>query len=333
MIGQTPPQEDPVFIQATSSSSISEFAWVLALLAALAVFAWVRRVRSERQELLRRDTCQVDPQDGSATPETLTSIPDSLSDEEYFDLAKTLLRQAKSVLIITGAGISADSGLPTYRGIGGLYNEAAPDGTPIQAAISGVTLHQRPALVWHHLTALERLSRVALPNAGHLAIAEYQRMNPNCWLMTQNIDGLHLRAGSPAERVLEVHGSVREASCMACDEQYAWPENISSEKGPSPCTSCGGQIRPAVVLFGEMLPENIQRTLHSKILGGSFDVVLSVGTSFAFPYIKRPLTKARGNGGFCIEVNSGRSAAEGLAHTVIRASAAEVLPLLLGSGA
>lgn len=101
------------------------------------------------------------------------------------------LQRAERMLIITGAGLSADSGLPTYRGLGGLYNGHTPEGIPIEAALSGSMLQRNPALCWKYLAELGRACLSAQPNAGHYAIAELQRRKPHCWVLTQNIDGYH----------------------------------------------------------------------------------------------------------------------------------------------
>ena len=112
------------------------------------------------------------------------------------------IKQAERILLITGAGLSADSGLPTYRGVGGLYNGHTAEGLPIEAALSGYMLQRDPALCWKYLAELGKACLGAQANAGHYAIAELQRRKPQCWLLTQNIDGYHRAAGSPMERVM-----------------------------------------------------------------------------------------------------------------------------------
>ena len=107
------------------------------------------------------------------------------------------LAAAERILVITGAGLSADSGLPTYRGLGGLYNGHTAEGLPIEAALSGPMLQRDPALCWKYLAELGKACLGAQANAGHHAIAELQRRKPGCWLLTQNIDGYHRAAGSP----------------------------------------------------------------------------------------------------------------------------------------
>ncbi len=103
-----------------------------------------------------------------------------------------------------------------YRGLGGLYNGETEDGLPIEVALSGPTLRRDPALCWKYLAEIGRACLQAEPNAGHVAIAELQRRKPGAWVLTQNIDGFHRRAGSPPDRLIEIHGQLSPLSCMGC---------------------------------------------------------------------------------------------------------------------
>ncbi|WP_426140743.1 NAD-dependent deacylase [Pseudomonas sp. DWP3-1-2] len=212
------------------------------------------------------------------------------------------LRHARRILIITGAGLSADSGLPTYRGVGGLYNGQTPDGLPIEVALSGPMLRRDPGLCWKYIAQLGKACLGAQPNAAHYAIAQLQRQKPECWVLTQNIDGYHRAAGSPPERLIEIHGQLAPLYCQSCAAQD--PELIEHLDRPLPplCRECGGVLRPSVVLFEEMLPEQALETLHQEMAKG-FDAVLSIGTTASFPYILEPLLRARVCGGFTAEIN------------------------------
>ena len=132
--------------------------------------------------------------------------------------AAEALRQAERILFITGAGLSADSGLPTYRGVGGLYNGHTEDGLPIEAALSGPMLELNPGLCWKYLAEIGRACLAGKPNAGHLAIAELQNRKPGCWVLTQNVDGYHRAAGSPPQRLIEIHGTLAPLFFMSCGE-------------------------------------------------------------------------------------------------------------------
>jgi NAD-dependent deacetylase len=238
------------------------------------------------------------------------------------------IKQAERILLITGAGLSADSGLPTYRGLGGLYNGHTAEGLPIEAALSGSMLQRDPALCWKYLAELGRACLGAQANAGHYAIAELQRRKPQCWLLTQNIDGYHRAAGSPMERVIEIHGELAPLYCQSCGAVDAELAEHLSRPLPPKCRQCAGVLRPPVVLFEEMLPEQAIETLYAEVRKG-FEVVISVGTSASFPYIVEPLLRARQNGGFTVEINPQRTDLSGRVHVHLQGRALDVLPVLL----
>ncbi len=245
------------------------------------------------------------------------------------DKAARALAAAERLLIITGAGLSADSGLPTYRGLGGLYNGATDDGVPIEVALSGPTLQRQPALCWKYLAEIGRACLRAEPNAGHFAIAEWQRQRPGTWLLTQNIDGFHRRAGSPPERLIEIHGELAPLSCMACGEIDRRPlASLLDEPLPPRCEVCAGVLRPAVVLFEEMLPERALARLQEQSRIG-FDAVLVVGTTASFGYILEPIWRARQSGGLVVEVNLQPTDINPLANLSLQGRAADVLSHLL----
>ncbi|HZX19303.1 MAG TPA: Sir2 family NAD-dependent protein deacetylase, partial [Pseudomonas sp.] len=173
------------------------------------------------------------------------------------------LKQAERILLITGAGLSADSGLPTYRGLGGLYNGHTAEGLPIEEALSGSMLQRDPALCWKYLAELGKACLGAQANAGHYAIAELQRKKPECWLLTQNIDGYHRAAGSPMERVIEIHGELAPLYCQSCGAVDAELAEHLERPLPPKCRQCAGVLRPPVVLFEEMLPEQAIDTLYT----------------------------------------------------------------------
>ncbi len=238
------------------------------------------------------------------------------------------IQRAERILIITGAGLSADSGLPTYRGLGGLYNGLTEEGLPIEAALSGPMLQRDPALCWKYLAQLGVACLNASPNAGHAAIAALQRIKPECWVLTQNIDGYHRAAGSPAERLIEIHGELAPLFCQSCGAEA--PELAAHLQRPLPprCAQCGGVLRPPVVLFEEMLPEDAIGRLYDQVRQG-FDVVLAVGTTASFPYIVEPLVEASRNGGFTVEVNPQSTEISRWVDARLLARASDVLPELL----
>ena len=247
--------------------------------------------------------------------------------QEILRVAKAIAA-AERILIITGAGLSADSGLPTYRGLNGLYNGLTAEGMPIEEALSGPVLQRQPAVCWKYLAELGRACLNAQPNAGHLAIAELQRLKPDCWVLSQNIDGFHRRAGSPAERLIDIHGQLEPLYCQSCGaDGHALVDFLAGDLPPR-CPSCGGVLRPPVVLFEEMLPEQAIDQLYCELRKG-FDVVLVVGTTANFPYIYEPVLRTRQAGGFTVEINPGHTA---LSHSVdvrLEGTALDVLERLL----
>ncbi|MDH0893078.1 MULTISPECIES: NAD-dependent deacylase [unclassified Pseudomonas] len=247
--------------------------------------------------------------------------------EEIIRVARAI-QGAERILVITGAGLSADSGLPTYRGLGGLYNGLTAEGLPIEAALSGPMLQRDPALCWKYLAQLGEACLGAVPNAGHAAIAELQRRKPGCWVLTQNIDGYHRAAGSPAERLIEIHGELAPLFCQSCGAEDAELAEHLRRPLPPRCARCGGVLRPPVVLFEEMLPENAIGRLYDQVRQG-FEVVIAVGTTASFPYIVEPVVQASRYGGFTVEVNPRETDISRRVDLRLAGRASDVLPELL----
>ena len=199
------------------------------------------------------------------------------------------LRAARSLLVITGAGMSADSGLPTYRGIG----------VPIEVALSGEMLRRRPEVAWKHIARIEASCRGAVPHDGHRALVAFEDRIARVCVLTQNVDGLHTDAGS--SNVIEIHGNVHGLRCTGCGRAWRVADYAGLSIPPS-CEVCHAAVRPEVVLFGEMLPTLAVGALERELAIG-FDAVMTIGTSSAFPYIVGPVVAAARRGGLTIEVN------------------------------
>lgn len=236
-----------------------------------------------------------------------------------------LVRAAERILFITGAGVSADSGLPTYRGIGGLYDrEVTDEGFPIEVALSGAMLRDRPEVCWKYIHQIEAACRGATFNRAHEIIAQIERRVPGTWVLTQNVDGFHARAGS--RNVIEIHGNVEHLVCTKC----TWSERVTSFEGLTPppkCPGCDALVRPKVVLFGEMLPEDAVGALQRELDEG-FDLVFSIGTTSVFPYIAAPVVLARRAGIPTIEINPGETEVSGLVAHRLRCGAAAAMEAL-----
>ncbi len=230
----------------------------------------------------------------------MTGHPLSPETEEHIARVTDLLRDAKSILFITGAGISADSGLPTYRGIGGLYNDLeTPEGIPIEVALSGQMMRTNPALTWKYIHQIESACRGAAYNRAHEVLALAEQRFERVWVLTQNVDGFHRKAGSV--NVIDIHGDVHDIICTWCS--YRRRAEDFSDLAPNPrCPGCDGNLRPDVVLFGELLPLEKVAVMEQELAKG-FDVVFSIGTTSVFPYIAGPVIEAKRQGGRTVESN------------------------------
>lgn len=246
--------------------------------------------------------------------------------ETALDDIAECLAQARRVLFITGAGISADSGLPTYRGVGGLYNDTHTDeGLAIEEALSGEVFALRPDITWKYLAQIEANCRGARPNAAHLAIAALEGEGRRVMVFTQNIDGLHRQAGSG--EVVEIHGNLQNLVCTACD----FAETISELHGralPPLCPACGSVLRPKVVLFGEALPEAAMNEFLDALDDG-FDMVFTIGTSGVFPYIAEPVLWAAEAGIPTVEINPVATRLSGLVDYHLPLGAAEAMSAIM----
>lgn len=240
------------------------------------------------------------------------------------DIARVvdILAGSRSLLFITGAGILADSGLPTYRGIGGLYNAEHPEeGFPIEEILSGEMLRRRPELTWKYLGHIEQATRGARPNRAHQVITEMETRFERVWTLTQNIDGLHRRAG--AKHVLEIHGDLHDLFCPDCGWRQTVPD-YGQLSLPPRCPRCQAIVRPAVVLFGEMLPHHTVELFYDQLQTG-FDAVFSIGTTSVFPYIAGPVEAASRCGWATVEINPGTTRVSGLVNVKLSLRAAEAL--------
>jgi len=242
--------------------------------------------------------------------------------ESSIERIATMLAASHSVLFVTGAGLSADSGLPTYRGIGGLYNtNTTEDNIPIEWAISGEAIIERPELTWKYLAQIEQACRGARYNRGHEVIAEIEARFERVWTLTQNVDGLHRSAG--ARNVIDIHGDLHNIRCMRCPYRQTL-DDYSQLSFPPRCPRCGGVLRPDVVLFGEMLPEDKVQTLYEQLSAG-FDIVFTVGTTSVFPYIAEPVRLAAVSGRPTVEINPDTTSVSHMVEVKLPLRAAEAL--------
>ena len=243
-------------------------------------------------------------------------------DQHAVDRVAEILARVRSLLFITGAGVSADSGLPTYRGIGGLYNAEHPEeGFPIEQILSGEMMRAQAGADLE-VSRTDRAGRAGpASNRGHEVIAEMERHFPRVWTLTQNVDGLHRRAGS--RNLLEIHGSLHALRCTRCRYRCE-VEDYSKMTIPPPCPVCSAILRPNVVLFGEELPVPVVELLYAELDAG-FDAVFTIGTTSVFPYIAGPIHLANRRGWPSVEINPGRSSVSDRVDIRLAAGAAAAL--------
>ena len=242
--------------------------------------------------------------------------------ERALDQAAVWLKLAERVCVLTGAGVSAESGVPTFRASDGLW-----EGHHIEDVASPDGFRRDPALVWNFYNARRANVKTVKPNPGHLALAELEkRWGSNFCLVTQNVDSLHFEAGS--RNVLELHGSLRRTRCLGC---RVIQDRELEPLGDSPqCPHCQGQLRPDIVWFGEGLPESV---LDAAMLAAyECDVFLVVGTSaVVFPAASLIPISKRGKAvpAKVIEVNLTKTDASTYADVGLYGPSGVILPKLV----
>lgn len=232
------------------------------------------------------------------------------------------LEDARRVLAVTGAGISAESGIPTFRGRDGWWRQEDPSKLATQAAFD-----RDPAFVWEWYQYRRGLVADARPNAAHRALAEWASPDREVLVATQNVDDLHERAGSRA--VTHLHGSLWRVRCEGCGGEH--DEHTHPLPELPPRCRCGGRLRPAVVWFGEMLPsEPLERA--GAFIEDGVDVALVIGTEASFVYIQGLALAARRAGALLVEVNPSRTVLSDAVDVRLEGAAGPVLEGLLKHG-
>ena len=233
------------------------------------------------------------------------------------DKLKSLLTKSTRVVVLTGAGISAESGVPTFRGEEGLWKKFRPEELATFDAFMA-----NPELVWEWYEYRRKIVEEIKPNPGHLALVDFQNHFDQFDLITQNVDGLHHEAGS--RNVVELHGNIRRNKCIQCGKKYESLEGTI--EGVPPKCPCGGNIRPDVVWFGEMLPQDAIR--HAFDVSERCDLFFSVGTSaVVHPAASLP-SIAKRSGAFVAEVNVSPTEISHLVDETLLGKSGEILPSL-----
>ena len=231
---------------------------------------------------------------------------------------KARLAGARSITVLTGAGISADSGVPTFRGADGLWRNYRAEELATPEAFA-----RDPRLVWEWYNWRRELLATKSPNAAHHALVELERRVERFWLITQNVDGLHPDAGS--RKLSEIHGNIWKVRCTQCG-QVGTNRAVPMPLLPR-CTACGGLLRPHIVWFGESLaPGDLDRSVTAV---GSCEVLLIVGTSGLVHPAASFASLAKQAGAFVAEINLDSTPNTAIVDAAIQGRAAEIVPELL----
>ncbi len=244
-----------------------------------------------------------------------------MPESAFSDTLVSRLARARRIAVLTGAGISAESGIPTFRDPGGLWQQFKPE------ELANIRAFLRnPVLVQGWYAHRRSIAAETQPNPGHYALAKLEAIVPGFTLITQNVDNLHLRAGS--RNVVELHGNITHNYCIDCQKEATEEEMHAIAVGePARCGDCSGYIRPGVVWFGEMLPEEAVDEAYEAARDA--EVFLSIGTSaVVYPAAGIPLL-AKEHGAYVAEINTERSAIADEVDEVILGPSGDVLPRLI----
>jgi len=228
------------------------------------------------------------------------------------------LKNATEVTVLTGAGISAESGVPTFRGEDGLWNKHQ-----VEEIATYDAFLNNPRLFWDFYSWRRKLLKDVEPNLGHYALVDFERFYDHFTLITQNVDNLHKKAGN--NKVIELHGNVLRTRCSKCNAPY---EKEFYEANPIPmCEKCSGMTRPDVVLFGENLDENLLK--NAQALSATSEVFFSIGTSgLVEPAASLPFL-AKANGAYIVELNKDETPLSTHADSFIKGESGKILPQLV----
>jgi NAD-dependent deacetylase len=248
--------------------------------------------------------------------------------ERLVTVVRGWIEGAERVVVLTGAGVSTESGIPDFRGPQGVWtrNPEAEKQSTIQHYVADPEVRRR---AWR--SRLESPAWSAQPNAGHRALVELERRGKLDTLITQNIDGLHQAAGSSPERVVEVHGTMREVVCLDCGERAPMERalaRVRAGEDDPPCRTCGGILKSATISFGQgLVPEDLRR---AELAARRCDLMLAVGTKLSVWPVAGVVPVAKDSGARVVIVNAEPTEMDGMADAVLRGSIGDILPRLAG---
>jgi len=247
--------------------------------------------------------------------------------EQAIALVRSWIDTSDRIVVLTGAGISTDSGIQDFRGPKGLWtlNPAAEKRATIQNYVADPELRKHR---WQNL--LETSGQRREPNAGHRAIVDLEKRGKLELLVTQNVDGLHLDAGTSRDRIVEIHGTVREVACLECDERAPMEralDRVRAGEGDPPCRSCGGILKSATISFGQgLVQSDLSRSFETA---GVCDLMLAVGSTLGVYPVANVVPIAREAGARIVILNGEPTEMDAIADIVIRGPISDILPQLV----
>jgi NAD-dependent deacetylase len=252
---------------------------------------------------------------------------DASGHDSSLERARELIDASGRVVVLTGAGISTESGIPDFRGPKGVWtkNPEAEKMATIQHYMADGELRERS---WR--SKLDSAARRAKPNAGHRALVALERRGKLHTLVTQNVDGLHQDAGTNPEKVLEIHGTMREVMCMSCGDRAAMEvafERVRAGEADPACLSCGGILKSATISFGQgLVAEDLARSQQAAL---ECDLMFAIGTTLAVFPIAAVVPVAHRAGASVVILNAEATEMDDLADVVLRGQIGEILPALI----
>jgi NAD-dependent deacetylase len=238
------------------------------------------------------------------------------------------IEESDRIVVLTGAGVSTDSGIPDFRGPNGVWtkNPAAEKAATLQHYVEDAQTRRN---AWR--SRVDNVGKVIEPNAGHRALVELERRGKLLALITQNVDGLHYKAGTDPTRLIEVHGHSREVVCLSCGERAPMERalaRVRAGEDDPPCRTCGGILKAATISFGQSLVQD--DLVRADVAARTCELMLAVGTTLGVYPVANVVPVAKHHGARIVIINAERTEMDDLADVVLRGSISQLLPVLVG---
>lgn len=247
--------------------------------------------------------------------------------EDLIKRVAGMIGDAKRIVIFVGAGLSTESGIPDFRSPGGVWDKYDPEDFYFENFVSNRSKREK---YWEMATEMYDAMKNAKPNAGHIAVAELEKLGKLDCLITQNIDGLHFKAGNSEKKVLELHGTAMHVSCLDCQRRYERgpvQERIAAGDKAPLCESCGGLLKPATISFGQAMPE--KETAEAFRRSAECDLFIVIGSSLVvYPAAQMPVV-AKQSGAKLVIINRDETACDKRADIIINGQAGTIMAAIV----